>query len=140
MQLKTRKATGRVIFIIGVISITLSSVFHISDVFYWFTGIISLTYLFGGWYYFRGYYPGGETAFLFLLGYIYSGFFMGSAFASSDIELLRMYMLWSIILVVVLAVAFVFGKEKYQIGIKPFLVEATIIFLLALVQHLLNKA
>jgi hypothetical protein len=140
MQLKTRKVIGRAILIIGVVSIFLSSVFHISDLFFWLTGLISLIYLFGGWYYFRGYYPEGETAFLFCLGYIYSSFFMGSAFATSDIELLRSYLPWSIILIIVLGVAFFFGRKKYQKGIKPFLVEAGIIFILALIQHLLNKA
>jgi len=140
MQIKTRKLIGRTIFLIGTISIALSSIFHVSNFFFWLTGVVSLIYLFCGWYYLKGYFPEGKKAFLFCLAYIYSGFFMGSAFFISDIEFLKTYLLWSVILIVVLGVAYFYPSEKYQKGIEPFLPEAGIIFILAVMQHFLNRA
>jgi len=111
MQIKARRLIGRTIFIIGSISITLSSIFHVSNFFFWLTGVVSLIYLFSGWYYLKGYFPDGKIAFLFCLAYIYSGFFMGSAFFISDIEFLKTYLPWSIILIVVLVGAY-FYRDK----------------------------
>ncbi|TAL72602.1 MAG: hypothetical protein EPN88_04830 [Bacteroidetes bacterium] len=139
MQTKTRKVISRSIFIVGVLCILLSSIFHISNVFYWFSGVISLTYLFSGWYIFKGYYPEGHPVYLFFFGYIYSGFFLGSAFASSEIEMLRAYFLWSIILIVVLVVTVLLKKEKYQKGLKSFSLEAVIMLILSIIQNVVNK-
>lgn len=141
MQIKTRKAVSTIIFAIGVLCILLSSVFQISNLFYWFTGVISLLYLVGGWYFFEGYYPNGhgKPMFLFFLGYIYAGFFMGSAFASSEIELLRAYFLWAIVLIVVLGLNIILQKEKFNKGLKYFLPEAVIILILSIVQTLVHK-
>lgn len=140
MQTKTRKVIGRSIFLGGVLCILLSSIFHSSSVFYWFTGAIGLIYLLGGWFFFKGYYPTGQPILIFFLGYIYSGFFIGFAFASSEIEILKAYFLWSIILIVLLGLAVFSKKENYQKGLKYFSLEAVIMLLLSIVNTLLDKA
>jgi hypothetical protein len=41
---------------------------------------ISLAYLLGGWYYFKGYYPDGHPLLLFFIGFLYASVFMACTF------------------------------------------------------------
>lgn len=139
----TSKVISKSIFIVGIICILLSSILNVSNIFFWCAGVISLVYFFGGWFFFKGYYPEGKPIFLFLFGYLYSGFFLGSAFASSKLtpaaELLRASTFWSIILITVILVSILIKKERFQKGLKHFSIEAIIMLILSIIQNLLFK-
>jgi hypothetical protein len=141
MQTKVRKVVSDSIFLLGIGCILLSSIFHLSDIFYWLTGLFSLIYFFGGWYLFKGYFPEGNSIFLFLIGYIYSGIFMGAAFASKtflpSVEFLKASLFWSIILIATNIVAILLDREKYQKGLKYFLIQAIILLILSITQKII---
>ncbi len=143
MNTNIRKTISESIFIVGLLCILLSSIFHVLNIFYWLTGVISLVYFFGGWYFFKGYYPEGKPLFLFFLGYIYSGVFLGSAFSSTKLsaaaELLRASTFWSVILIAVIFASILLKKEKFQKGLKNFVIEATILLVLSIIQNIINK-
>jgi hypothetical protein len=143
MQTKTLKTISRIIFITGVLCILLSSIFHVSSYFSVLALVLSLVYFIGGWYFFKGYYPDGHPVFLFFLGYLYSGVFIGPVFASKQWpmadEMLRGSVLWSAVLIVVIVASILLKKDKYQKGLKHFLIEAIILLILSIIPVVILK-
>ena len=139
----TKKVAGKSTFNIGFITILLSIIFHHSNIFYLITGVIAVVYFFGGGYFFKGYYPEGKPLFLYFLGYLYSGIFLGSAFTSpkfsSASELLRASTFWSVVLLVVVVTSVLLEKQKFQKGLKHFFIEAIILLILSVIQGVINK-
>jgi len=139
----TKKVAGKSTFNIGFISVVLSIFFPHSNIFYPITGVIAIMYFFGGGYFFKGYYPEGKSLFLYFLGYLYSGIFLGSAFSSPKFslasELLRAPVIWSAALLVVVVIPVLLKKQKFQKGLNYFYIEAIILLILSVIQGLINK-
>ena len=139
----TKKVAGKSTFNIGFISVLLSIFFPHSNIFYPITGVIAIVYFFGGGYFFKGYYPEGKPMFLYFLGFLYSGIFLGSAFSSPKFslasELLRAPVIWSAALLVVVVIPVLLKKEKFQKGLNHFFIDGIILLVFSIIQGIIQK-
>ena len=120
------------VFATGIILSFLSSCFPEARILTWVLMFISIIYLFLGWFLFKGYYPEGEPVLLFLIGYLYSGIFMSSAFASADWPfagvLAKASIVWATIQIVLI---FILRKKIPVKGFVQFLIEVGLLVIMA---------
>jgi hypothetical protein len=133
MEKILNRSTVRIlIFTTGLILSFLSSCFPEARILTWGLMCISIIYLFLGWFLFKGYYPEGEPVLLFLMGYLYSGIFMSSAFASEDWPLAgvlaKASIVWATIQIVLI---FILRKKIPVKGFVQFLIEAGLLVIMA---------
>jgi hypothetical protein len=139
MDTKKLRIISNSIFIIGL-TFVLLAMSHISTIFTWLIMGISFTYLFGGWYFFKGYHPEGKPLVLALLGYFYSSIFIGFfiSFLLSDPGFMTgASTFWCIVLIVVVTIIKIIKHLK---GLNQFYIEAIILLALAILQIMLGKS
>ena len=95
--------------------------------------VVSLIYLFSGWYFLKGYYPEGHPLVLFLMGYLYAGVFMAFAFVTAmwplDKSMLAAAIAWSLIQ---MAMVTVVRKKIPREGFIQMLIESGIMLIMVL--------
>jgi hypothetical protein len=88
---------------------------------------ISIGYLLGGWYYFKGYYPEGHSLLLFFIGYLYSSVFISFTFFIAQWPLAKLMIsiipVWVIFLLLILVAV---RKKMSKEGFLQFLIEALV--------------
>jgi hypothetical protein len=83
-KISLRFSIGIIIFSLSVLISILAIFLPESEILIKGTLIITLVYLVLGWLIFKGYYPEGNPLLLFLMGYLYSGIFIGVVFYLTD--------------------------------------------------------
>ena len=128
-----RSAFAITIFAIWAISFLLS---HVTPKFFnlnWIVLVISGIYLLAGWYFFKGYFPGGSGFILFIFGYIYSSIITASVFVSFEWpfanSLVILTPFWLVLLLILLIV---FWKKIPKEGLLKFLVESFLLLILVI--------
>jgi hypothetical protein len=138
MENKTKAFISLIIFLIGLFSAIFSPLFHDLKFLIWITLGISFTYLFCGWYLLKGYYPNGKTIVLFLIGYCYSGVFIGSVFSAIKWPFAEfitgMSIFWTVAIIVFMTVL---RKKIPQVGLIRFSIEASLMLILSIVNTVL---
>ena len=95
-------------------------------------------YLLFGWYLFKAYLPGGLLPIRFVMGYLYSGIFIGPLFIAADWPL-KKTMIWASLFWILIQAGLVLVTRKTILpkGYRQFIIEAlliTFIILFLLVQ------
>jgi hypothetical protein len=89
---------------------------------------ISIGYLLGGWYYFKGYYPEGHPLLLFFIGYLYASIFMSFTFFIAQWPLAKLMIsivpVWVALLVLIIIAV---RKKLPKEGLIQLLIEGGIL-------------
>ena len=122
------------VFLIGIIAILLSSRNPGSVISSRVLLVVSLAYLFSGWYIFKGYHPEGAPILLFLFGFLYASVFMAFTFRAAAWPLAGTFLYLAPIwaagqLVLTVAIRKKLSKE----GLIQFLTEGGIMLILTIV-------
>jgi hypothetical protein len=123
-----------VIFLIGIIAAFLGNINTGNMIMIWTLMIVSVIYLFSGWYIFKGYHPDGHPILLFLMGYLYSAIFMAFAFVTAGWPMAKTFIViapvWAIIQI---AMVTVIRKKLSRGNFIQFLIEGGIMIILSIV-------
>jgi hypothetical protein len=122
------------ILIIGLISSVMAKFYPDLSILAWVTFLISMVYLFSGWYIFKAFYPDGHPLMLFIMGYLYSGVFIGAVFSAtgwpmSDI-LIFFSLIWAVAQGVIVWTTRRKIPDKFVIHLE---VEACLLIILSVV-------
>jgi len=97
--------------------------------------VISISYLFFGWYLFKGYYPAGNPLLLFIMGYFYAGVFIGPVFALAKWPFASVIIAGSLFWAIAQTILIIYLRKKIpQKGLVQFLVEITLMLLMAILK------
>jgi hypothetical protein len=123
------------IFTIGMLITLISPYFPETKILYQIILVISISYLFLGWYLFKGYYPSGHPLLLFIMGYFYAGVFIGPVFTLAKwpyaSAIIAASLFWAIAQTILI---FYLRKKIPQKGLVQFLVEITLMLLIAILK------
>jgi hypothetical protein len=123
------------IFTTGILSAVLSQFHPEMKFLIWILLTVTLIYLFLGWYIFNTYHPQGHPLMLFLMGYLYSGVFIGSVFAAAEWPFTKTILAGSIFWAVVQTVFIIILRKKLPPkSFIQFLIEATVMLTLTISQ------
>lgn len=123
------------IFTTGILSAFLLCYFPGSNLLKWILLGVILIYLFLGWYLFKAYHPHGHTLLLFIMGYLYSGIFVGSLFAIKKWPLAETVMNVTVIWAIAQLTLVITLKNKLTPkNLIQFLIEATLMLGLSIFQ------
>ena len=100
--------------------------------------VVCIIYLLFGWYLFKAYHPDGLLPIRFVMGYLYSGIFIGPLFIAADWPL-KKTMIWASLFWILIQAGLVLVTRKTILpkGYRQFIIEAlliTFIILFLLVQ------
>jgi hypothetical protein len=96
---------------------------------------VTIIYLFLGWFLFKAYYPGGHPLLLFVIGYLYSGVFIGSVFAAAKWPFGKAILAGSIFWIAMQTVLiFILRKKMPPKGFVQFLIEAALMVTMSIFQ------
>jgi hypothetical protein len=131
----SRATLTTLVFTFGVILTFLSYNFPDAKSLVWILLAICLVYLSLGWYLFRSYFPEGETVLLFIMGYFYSGVFIGSVFAAARWPLagtiIASSVFWACLQTGLLLIL---RKKMQQKTFTQFLIEALLMLVMSVLQ------
>jgi hypothetical protein len=98
---RIQNSIGHILFSIGILSTILAYFTYSVPLYAWITLAITFTYLAFGWLIFKRYVHGSNALINFLLGYFYSGTFLGTVFISRKwpgaSDLLHMSVFWAVV-------------------------------------------
>ncbi|MBN2861734.1 MAG: hypothetical protein JXN62_01140 [Bacteroidales bacterium] len=125
--------TGRLIFTAGLI-LSLSALFITGhQIILWGTLLISLIFLGMGWYFFRAYYPQGNTPLLFLMGYLYASVFIAVVFSASHWPMTDILIIYALICSILQSVIILSLRKKLiRKTFSQFIIEAGILLILSI--------
>jgi hypothetical protein len=95
--------------------------------------VVSLLYLFSGWYILKGYHPEGHPLLLFLMGYLYASVFISFAFAAASWPMAKTLIIiaiaWALIQIIMVTVI---RKKLSKEGFVQFLIEGIIMLVMTI--------
>lgn len=130
-KLDFRFRIGVLIFFVSIISYILSQFFIEISLFKWIMFTFSITYLFTGWYFFKGYFPGGNIFLLIFLGYLYSSVFITWVISAFNWPMANIFIYTSFTwIAAIILLIFLFKSKMQKRGLVQFIIEA---FILAMI-------
>jgi hypothetical protein len=130
-----KETVATLIFLIGIVLSLFGQLHPEIKILTWLLLAVSMIYLFLGWFMFKAYFPGGHPALLFVMGYSYSGVFIGSVFSVSKWPFAVTMMAGAVFWVLVQsALVIVLRKKMPEKGLIQFLIEASLMLVMTVLQ------
>jgi|WetSurMetagenome_2_1015567.scaffolds.fasta_scaffold279965_2 hypothetical protein len=127
------------LFVIGIIAFLIAIRHPGLAALRWLMLSVSLAYLLGGWYLFRGYCPEGDLPWLLLSGFLYASVFMSFTMRASGWPLSGTFVyigpLWAVAQLIVTVLT---RKKMSGEGFVQFLIEGGLMLILTLINLFRN--